>query len=138
YEAHNRELATEHSLAVNRPSSYSHAVVAAVTAFWHIARLGILALSFSEPLRPKSDPEQKQKTDAMQKVANWLASLMNANPAALRPLLDLHHIELFLTWRTFWQLGRQEDIYKWLHGLRNCLLVRRAGTIPLPFIEGGN
>ena len=136
YEAHSAELATEHSLEIIRTNSYLDPVAAAVTAFWHIARQGILAVSFAEFLRPKNDDEKKQKIEAMRKVANSLASLMNANPSTLRPLLDLHHIELFLVWRTFWQLGRREDIYKWLHGLRNCLLVRRAGTTPLPFIEG--
>src|SRR5207237_6462241 len=62
----------------------------------------------------------------------------NANPAANRPLLDLHHIELFLIWRTLWQVRRIDDIHKWLQGLRSNLLVRRAGTVPIPFIEGGN
>lgn len=74
----------------------------------------------------------------MQKVADWLASLLNNSPSALRPLLDLQHIELFLIWRTFWQLGRSNDIFAWLHRLRDCLMVRRAGSTPLPFLEGGN
>lgn len=67
-----------------------------------------------------------------------LSQLLNANPAATRPLLDLHHIELFLIWRTLWQSHRAEDIYHWLHALQSCLWVRRTGSVPVPFIEGGN
>jgi hypothetical protein len=62
--------------------------------------------------------------------------LLNGNPAALRPLLDLDHIELFLIWRAFWQLRRSDDIVSWLQALRDRLLFRRAGTTPLPFLEG--
>jgi hypothetical protein len=89
-------------------------------------------------LQASDDEQKKVKSDALKRVANWLVSLLNANPAANRPLLDLHHIELFLIWRTLWQLHRTEDIFKWLHALRSNLLVRRAGTVPIPFIEGGN
>jgi hypothetical protein len=138
YEAHSNDLAAKDGLEVNRTGSYVDSVASAVVAFWHIARLGILSVAFAEKLPRNSGEELKIRDEGMRKVANWLASLLNANPAALRPLLDLHHIELFLIWRTFWQLRRSNDIFAWLHGLRNCLLVRRAGTTPLPFLEGGN
>jgi hypothetical protein len=138
YEAHSIELAAKDGLDVNRAGSYVDSVVSAVVAFWHVARIGILALAFAELLPRSDEAERAIREQAMRKVANWLATLLSANPAALRPLLDVHHIELFLIWRTFWQLKRSNDICTWLHGLRNCLLVRRAGTTPLPFLEGGN
>jgi hypothetical protein len=138
YEGHSNELAARDGLEVNHAAGYVDSVVAAIVAFWHIARLGILALAFAELLPRGDETEMAGREQAMRKVANWLATLLNANPAALRPLLDLHHIELFLIWRTFWQLGRSNDIFAWLLGLGNCLLVRRAGTSSLPFLEGGN
>lgn len=138
YEARGNELGARDGLDVNRAGSYVDSVVSAVVAFWHIARLGILAISFAELLPRGDKTEMAVREQAMQKVADWLATLLTANPAALRPLLDLHHIELFLIWRTFWQLARSNDIFAWLLGLGNCLLVRRAGTTPLPFLEGGN
>jgi hypothetical protein len=113
-------------------------VTAAVVTYWHIARLGILAISFGDVLPNSNNAEQVFRRNASQKTANWLAALISANPAAFRPLLDLHQIELFLVWRAFWQVNRSNDLFSWLHGLRNCLLVRRAGATPLPFLEGGN
>jgi hypothetical protein len=136
YEAHAIELATEHGLETIRTSSYVDAVAAAVRVFWHIAREGILAISFAELLPSKDDDQKKYRQEAMRKAANWLASLINAHPAALRPLLDLHHIELFLIWCAFSQVGRREDIHNWLWGLHSRLFVRRAGTVKVPFIEG--
>jgi hypothetical protein len=138
YQQHSGELAVEHSLETRGAGNYIDSVAAAVVAFWHIARLGILGMSYAELLQASDDEQKKVKSDALKRVANWLVSLLNANPAANRPLLDLHHIELFLIWRTLWQLHRTEDIFKWLHALRSNLLVRRAGTVPIPFIEGGN
>jgi hypothetical protein len=138
YESHAGELAIEHSLAIHRSGNYLDAIVTAVLAFWHIGRLGILAFSCSELLVTKTQQERQAKDQSLQKIANWLVSLLNANPAASRPLLDLNHIELFLIWRTLVQLGRYDDVYRWLVHLRSSLLVRRAGTVPLPFIEGRN
>ncbi|HOW65160.1 MAG TPA: hypothetical protein P5186_02700 [Candidatus Paceibacterota bacterium] len=138
YEVHSDELATKDGLAVDHTGSYVDSVVAAVVAFWHIARLGILAQAYAELMPQKGNAEGTGRKAAIQKAANRLARLLNANPATFRPLLDLHHIELFLIWRTFWQSRRLNDIFTWLHHLRNCLLVRRAGSTPLPFLEGGN
>lgn len=64
--------------------------------------------------------------------------ILNANPAALRPLLDIHHIELFLVWRTLWQIGRVRDISLWLTELQNRLFARRSGKANLPFLDGRN
>ncbi len=34
-----------------------------------------------------------------QRTLDTLVGLVNANPASRRPLLDIHHIQLFLLWR---------------------------------------
>lgn len=138
YLQHANEFAIEHSLEVFGAGNYVDAVASAVITYWHIARLGILALSYAE-LIPETTPKQQAgKLELARRVANQLVSLLNANPAANRPLLDINHIELFLIWRSLWQLGRLHDIYKWLQSLRSYLLVRRAGTASFPFIEGYN
>ena len=59
YRTHAAELASEHSLELARARNYLDSVMAAVLAFWHIGRLGLLALSFSE-LLPRSNEEQRQ------------------------------------------------------------------------------
>ena len=138
YQQHASELAVEHSIEIHGGGFDIDAVAAAVVAFWHIARLGILAFSCSELLADSTDEQRAAKINALRTNANQLVSFLNVNPAASRPLVDLNHIELFLIWRTLWQLKRTNDIYAWLQGLQRCLLVRRAGTITLPFIEGRN
>jgi hypothetical protein len=138
YTTHSKELSTQHSLEVTRTGNYLDAIIAATNAFWHIGRLGILAISFSELLPRQTPEEERHRLEAKQRAANWLVGLMNANPAAQRPLIDLHHVELYLIWKALWQAGRQNDIGEWLNGLFSPLLVRRIGAVPLPFIEGGN
>ncbi|UFS72474.1 hypothetical protein LPW11_09835 [Geomonas sp. RF6] len=138
YSAHAQELAYEDSLETGRSGSWLDAIAASVVAFWHIGRIGILGIGFGEILGGESDEERQRTFLALQAVANWLVGLLNANSAANRPLLDLHHIELFLIWRTLWQIGRYDDIYHWLKGLHQRLLVRRTGSAHLPFIEGYN
>jgi len=63
---------------------------------------------------------------------------LTANPSAMRPLIDLHHIELFLVWCCFWRASRGADISNWLQMLSNRLFTRRSGLVELPFIEGRN
>jgi hypothetical protein len=138
YRQHSGELAVEHSLDTPRAGNHIDSVAAAVVAFWHSARLGILSMSYSELSQANGDEHKEVMTNALQQISDWLVSFLNANPAAYRPLLDLHHIELFLIWQTLWQSHRADDIYKWLQELQSRLLVRRTGRIPIPFIEGGN
>lgn len=139
YRAHAIELATEHSLEIRGSGTYLDAVASAIVAQWHLARLGILAIGLAElgPDQP-TEEEQKLQLRRLNEIADWLIGFMNANPSAMRPILDINHIEQFLIWRTLWQVGRLEDIYKWLFGLQRNLLVRRTKTAWLPFVEGGN
>ncbi len=136
FQEHAGELAVEHSIEIGEGRFDVDSVAAAVVAFWHTARLGILALCNAELLADSTDELHAAKIVAIRTNANQLVSFLNANPAANRPLVDLNHIELFLIWQALWQLKRTNDIYAWLQNLQRYLLVRRAGTIRLPFIEG--
>lgn len=136
YNQHSDEIAVEHGLSTVGIVNDVDAIASAVIAFWHLARMGILALSCAELMNEETPEQQKHKIDTLRAIANRLAVLISVNPAALRPILDLNHIELFLVWKTFWQLGRTADIFTWLQGMRSMLLVRRAGTVTLPFIDG--
>ena len=71
-------------------------------------------------------------------MSNWLVGLLTGNPSALRPVIDLHHIELFLTWSCLLRAGRLTDIVTWLTILSNRLLMRRSGLGQLPFLAGNN
>jgi hypothetical protein len=138
YTTHAAALSAEHSLEIRGSMNYLDAVAASVISHWHIARLGILALGYGEILSRETAQLRIERANALQRVANWLVGLLNANPSSKRPFLDIHHIELFLIWRTLWQVGRKQDIYHWLQELRNRLFVRRIMFVPLPFLEGRN
>jgi hypothetical protein len=139
YNSHAAELSLEHSLNTNCTGAFLlDAVASAIVAHWHLARLGILAIGLAEFLRPEANGERQMRSESLSTVANWIVGMLNGNPAAKRPLLDIHHIELFLVWHSLWRVGRKEDIYVWLMELGQRLLVRRAGVAPLPFLEGSN
>lgn len=111
-------------------------LVNANSAFWHIGRLGILFTGPQEFLSRLED-----KTALQQWVGKWsdlMVNMIENNPACYRPLIDLHHIELFLIWLCLWQTGNQEELTLWLTCLKNRLLARRINPNTLPFVEGGN
>ena len=138
YDAHAPELGTEHSLEIRGAGSYLDTIASAVVAHWHLGRLGILALGCEDFWGGISQADHDKSEIVLRSIANCLAGLLNANPSAKRPLLDIHHVELFLVWWTFWKVERKDDIFHWLVELHHPLLVRRAGTSPLPFLEGRN
>jgi hypothetical protein len=137
YKQHTRELSVEHSITTEHYRSNLDSIASAIITFWHIARLGILSMAYAE-LPTSNENDKQKKVIAENQIGNWLISLLNANPAAIRPLLDIHHIELFLIWQSLIQLGRTDVIYTWLQKLHLYLTIRRSKRVPLPFIEGGN
>lgn len=138
YQAHAASLAVTSSLEKHVAGGFVDAVASAVTAHWHLARLGIFAAALSEMLPRESESDLTNRETALNAVANWIVGLTRANASAKRPLLDIHHIELFLTWRALWQVGRDDDICNWLFDLQNRLVTRRTGRGDLPFIDGHN
>jgi hypothetical protein len=107
----------------------------AYMAFWHLGRLGILTLAPQE-IQPRTE---KYLDQAINRSADWLVNCFRQNPASLRPILDLNHIELFLAWLIMWQARREDDIYEWLSELEQRLLVRRINERnTCPFIESQN
>ena len=129
-------LTTEHGFSTGRGAFGVSAINDAYLAYWHIGRLGILTLAPQEFI-----PQQTSELDEFtQKLVNrsaiWLVECLHKNPAALRPLVDLNHIEIFLIWLILWQAGRQTDIVTWLTELEARLLIRRfQKNISVPFIE---
>lgn len=136
YQSHSSDLAVEHSLERRSAGSYIDAVATAVVAYWHIGRIGILSANFAELARSADLERGRAYARISAEIADWLVGFLNANPSTKRPLVDLHHIELFLIWRTLYQTGRVGDVARWLSDLRSHLFVRRLGLVPLPFIEG--
>ena len=131
-------LRTEHGFHSSIRGIGVSAINDAYLAYWHLGRLGILTIAPQEFITQKKAKHKEFISNLINRSADWLVSCLRVNPAALRPLIDLNHIELFLTWLILWQAGRQKDIYEWLKKLELYLLIRRIGKIHIPFIESRN
>jgi hypothetical protein len=138
YHAHAEHLATKFSLERPRSGSFVDTVASAIVAHWHLARLGMLSLGYAECLPRDSAEQQDSRTQALNTVADWLCGFLIANPSSMRPVLDIHHIEQFLTWGTLRLANRLEDMHSWMVMLANRLSMRRIGHAQIPFIEGRN
>lgn len=137
YERNAALLQTEHSLAVGSNGEFGEAT-AVFYSYWHMARLGILALSFVE-LEGMAKPDASEPMRrGFQKVLGWLVGLINANPATRRPLLDIHHVELFLFWRVMRCAGRTEEVGRVFSDLHLRLLHRRLGNGGIRLIDQSN
>lgn len=138
YKSHALDLAVQYSLDQRSSGSLVDTIATGVIAHWHLARIGILSVGYSEMLGDHTEEEKYARFAAINEVANWQAGFLIANPSAMRPILDIQHIQLFLTWIVFWQAGRADDIYNWLLMLVNRLSMRRSDSAQIPFIEGRN
>ena len=133
-------LTTEHGLAGRergRDIGQLGAVRDAYIAYWHLGRLGILNYAPQQFWDTQCEDRERFE-EHLKRNVEWLGELFYNNPAALRPLLDVHHVELFLVWLMLWQVKGQNEIYEWLGSLENFLLTRRAEMSGLPFIEARN
>ena len=131
-------LTTEHGLHTRKRTMGLVPINDAYAAYWHLGRLGVLTLAPQDFVNEKLKEGKKMIADLVGRSADWLMKCFRANPATMRPLIDLNHVELFLIWLILWQAGRENEIYKWLSELENRLLTRRIKTATLPFIEGRN
>ena len=133
-------LTIEHGLAGRdrgRDIGQLGAVRDAYIAYWHLGRLGILNYA-PQQLWDTQGKHRENFKKHLKRNVEWLGEFFYNNPAALRPLLDVHHVELFLVWLMLWQVKGQNEIYEWLGSLENCLLTRRVEMNRLPFIEARN
>jgi hypothetical protein len=136
YDAHIELLASEHSLEVGGGSLQEGA--SAYLAYWHMGRLGILAMAAGEWLGVQTGDAAEQIRKLLGRTADWIVLLLNANPSCQRPLLDIHHIEIFLVWRALIQCGRWDDVLEWFHSIFERLLYRRLGQAGCRIIDYGN
>jgi len=110
----------------------------AYIAYWLIGRIGILHLGFQELFSREEFSTDETIGKLLNRSQDWITNLYKNNPAAYRPLIDLNHIELFLTWMIYYQVNNNRAIYEWLSELESRLITRRIGHYKIPFIEGRN
>lgn len=132
-------LTTQHGIC-GRQRAYGHLnpINDAYKAYWMLGRIGIFLVALPEVIDNETEAGQALIEQNLNKYADVLAKALRLNPAFLRPLIDLHHIELFLIWLIFWQTARIEEIYLFLNELETRLLFRRLGNASIPFIDGRN
>lgn len=126
---------TEHGFHTNKPAFGLRPIIDSHIIHWHIARLGILTLAAQEIINTNKEEGKELVFKIVNRNVEWLRGCLRLNPGALRPLLDINHIELFLIWLIFMQAGRKDEIYDWLSELESRLMVRRIGKVQVPFIE---
>jgi hypothetical protein len=127
----------EHGLQSEQSNTYLDCVAASYVAFWHVGRLGLLIWAIFDRL--PSEPEEQQKVlSRLGALIDTLNSLIRNNPGALRPVLDINHIELFLLWRAHWAAKQYRSIDAWIGDLGERLLMRRLDKAQPHFISGSN
>jgi hypothetical protein len=121
-----------------RAFGYLNPINDAYKAFWLLARIGISSIAITEVIDSKTEKGRGLIQQYLNKYADALQKALRLNPAFLRPLLDVNHIELYFIWLIFWQTGRIEEIGYFLNELEARLFFRRVGNASIPFIEGRN
>ncbi len=131
-------LATKQSIDQIGRRGFVGSVAASYVAYWHLARLGLLSLAFAELLPRETAEEKHSRLESLNKIANWLAELSNANVCALRPVLDIQHIEIYLLAMAWRHAGRIKEAGGFFENMVSRLYLRRLGQGELPFLDGLN
>jgi len=137
YQTHGASLAIEDSLSLSTSPSFEP-VAETYLAYWHLARLGLLWHSICAVPVPEGTPEHATFVKGLNEIADWIIGLQEANPAAFRPVMDSHHIEIFLVWSVFFGVDRNEHILGLLRQLSRRLLLRRREGGPLRILSTDN
>lgn len=102
------------------------------STYWHIGKFSILYLSET------TGDSSKYINEIKNHYANYLILMINANHSIFYPLIDLHHIEIFLIFIILYQSNRPDDISKFIQTLLNNFRIRRLPNSDIPFIDSSN
>ena len=137
YLLHGPALATEDSLAIPTEPSFQ-AAAGSYVAFWHLARLGLLWQSVALLPVDKDSPQHPVFVKGLDDIVDRIIRMHHANAGSLRPVMDSHHIELFLVWAALYGVGRTNEIAHWIQILTQRLLTRRREGGPLRVLSTEN
>ncbi|MDF1658119.1 MAG: hypothetical protein P1U58_10950 [Verrucomicrobiales bacterium] len=140
YERNSALLASHDSLTAGYPGEFSE-VIGCRHAYWHMGRLGILAgslIEFSELACEEAQGELPNIEEKLEDALETWVGMINANPSVLRPLLDIHHIELFLFWSVFRRANRRDKVVSFFRQMIKRLIIRRSGHGGIRLIDQGN
>jgi hypothetical protein len=132
-------LTTQHGIVGQRRAfGKLNPVNDANKAFWIMARMGISSIATPEIIDLQAEKAPELIEAFLNRYADILQKALRQNPAFLRPLIDVHHIELFFIWLIFWRTARLDEIEYFLNELEARLFFRRVGSADLPFVDGRN
>lgn len=133
-------LKTQHGLSLGNYSNDIKFVPIndSYRAFWHLGRIGLLNVAQQDYSFNNNQTNETINVNVGE-ICDLLVKFMYLNPSSVRPLIDLHHIELFLVWLILYQANRDNEIYIWLQRLELGLTLRRFNkSINIPFVEYSN
>lgn len=138
YLKHGDKLGREHALSNDLEFSFQP-VGESYHAFWHLGRLGVLWMTIAGMQLPDTPEMKKAQGDRLGQIGGWMLGLMNANPGAKRPILDIHHVEYFLFWQAMFRMQELQTVADWLSDIFEHLIVRRRrDSDPLRLISTDN
>jgi hypothetical protein len=131
-------LFAEHGIGTHKASATLNSLNDSLATYWQLERVGLFLLASLE-FSNTNEPEAIEfKKKLIHHTHAWISSAIKLQPAAFRPLIDLHHIPIFLIWYVLKQANDFQGIADLLSGLKGRLMIRRLRKDTLPFIEGGN
>lgn len=125
-------LTLAYGLAIRTACLSVNVVSTAYVVFWHIARLGILFLSFWDI------QDEIIRNKYIDYCSNYLKRFIDSNPNSYYPLIDINHIELYLIFVILLVSKNTNYLYNYFTTLGNFLCVRKANKVRVPFIESHN
>lgn len=137
YQKNAKHLAAEDSLTIS--GGLVEDAASSYTAHWHLGRMGLLAMMLQEWSTNIQDENISNKLrESLIEVCDWIIAFQKANTACYRPMLDIQHIEIFLTWRALASIGRSVEIDEWLNKMLIRLRGRQFKKSELPWIDHRN
>ena len=137
YQKNAKHLAAEDSLTIS--GGLVEDAASSYTAHWHLGRMGLLAMMLQEWSTNIQDENfAKNLRESLNEVCDWIIAFQKANTACYRPMLDIQHIEIFLTWRALASIGRSVEIDEWLNKMLIRLRGRQFKKSELPWIDHRN
>lgn len=133
FEKNKDTLCAKNGVIVNKTPCLDLILLNTVNSiYWHIGRLSLLALSFID----LNNPEKYKHTINI--CNNYLISIINNNSSVFYPLIDLHHIQLFMIFYMLYLGNRLDVYYDFMIDLLNYLIPRRLLNSNIPFIDYSN
>ncbi|MBZ0201649.1 MAG: hypothetical protein K8I03_01390 [Ignavibacteria bacterium] len=109
-----------------------------VLIFDIIGKIGILTSQLNALIDLVENQVKVELSKKIYHYSELIIKCLKSNPAIFRPLIDLHHIQLYFIWIILYQTKKYDEIIDWFYGQETYLMIRRIGNSTVPFIEGRN